>query len=293
MKSPIRALSLAVGFAALPLSGCELLQGLYQQDLEIPIPLETPAAELDATAQVESAESSLCSDPDSRNCLVVKALDYSDDQNVGDPPTIPDEFPVEVTVMDPATQMEETINAEDWAKEAGLSEGMDLAQAIPVDLTEAVGVETPDAVKAVTFKNVKLNWQENSFTFDTVPFDLYVSSEAIDDLSDAQALIDAGTVQKVGTIPVQPAATTGEADVTFEEGGEERFSDALKALTFTVVVALPPNTEVTLNDGTDLPDGTATKKKPLGFAKVSMKADLVYTVSAADVVGQVQDATQQ
>lgn len=288
MKSSLRPLAFASSALLVPLTGCELLQALYQTELEFPIPLETPAADLDATTQFESVERSLCNDPDAYNCLVVKALDATDDGEISDPPTIPDEFPVSVTLVNPDTQQEETVNAEEWAAEAGLADAFDFAQAIPVDLTESLPGYDPENVKSVTFADVRLNWSENSLTFNTVPLDLYVSTEALEDTSDADALIAEGLVQRVGTIPAQEAEVAGESPVEFLEGGEETFVEALRALKFTVVISLPDDATVGLAPGTPLGDGSETRRKPVGEATVSLKANLVYKVSAAEVIGPVE-----
>lgn len=289
MPCPSRLAPLALAAALAPTPGCELLQSLYEQPIDVPVPLETPAAELDATAQVESVEETLCSDEGSYDCAIVQALDRYDDDQVGDPPRIPEEFPIEITVKNPATGDDEAVNVEEWVQEAGLAEGIELAQAVPVDLRTAVGVQDTSAVEAVSFRDVKLNWQENTFTFNTVPLDLYVYTEALPSLGDAQRLITDGSAQKVGTIPAQEAEATGEVDVQFVAGGEDLFGEALKALRFTLIVALPEDAPLGLNDGAE----AGTKRKPLGIAKVSLKAELVYSVSAAEIISQIDEATAE
>lgn len=291
MKSLPRTLSFALaGLVVVPLTGCEIFQSLLSQELQVPLDLETPPADLEATEQVDAVESALCDDADSYNCVVVQALDMSDDEQVSDPPAIPDEFPVAIDITNPETGQEETVDVEQWAADVGLGQDLELQQVIPMDLTALVGVESPEAIESVTVSDVALGWIENTFTFDTVPLDLYIGTEIVSDpLADAQQLIADGVVEKVGTIPVQEAGVTGDAPISFIEGGSEKFNAALKNLKFTSVIALPPGAQIALKEGTD----ENLRRKPTGDASVSLKATLLYTVNADQLREQVEGAAEE
>jgi hypothetical protein len=272
--------------ALLPLSGCEILDALFNQEFELPVELESPPAEIDATTPVEETEQTMCDDADSPDCAVVKALDLTDDTMVSDPPKIPDEFPNEVTVTDPVTMTEDTINVETWMNESGLTDEIELAQVIPVDLTSQVDVDSPEAIQDVTFENLALNYISNTLTFDTVDLDLYISEDSYEATDDPEALIEDGSVIKVGTIEAMPAGTDGDAAIVFAEGGSDAFNEALKNLSFTAVIALPPETAFQLKEGST----PEMRLKPKGVAEVSIKATIAYTVSAAQVAEQVDSA---
>jgi hypothetical protein len=266
-------------------AGCDLIQGLLDTEVPLEVPLETPAQEVDVSTKVDEAEAAACEDASSEDCLVLMAIDRTDDDAVSDPPSMPPEFPTEVDVDGDDATTEDVVNAEEWANEQGLAEAADLKVAVPVDLSDQVNVEDEDAIKSVTFDAVSLNFQENSLTFDTVPLDIYVSNGPTDSM-DAQQLIDDGVVEKVGTLEAQPAGETGERPVNFVEGGTELFNTALKSLSFTLVAALPEGETPQLpkND-----DGTMIIK-PYGKAMLSLKAQVVFKVSASQLLDKAEEA---
>lgn len=291
LRARTLSLSLAlVGLVAVPTSGCDLFNALLSQEFQVPLELETPAADLNATEHIDAVEAALCEDSESYNCAVVSALDYSDDEEIGDPPRIPAEFPVATEITNPETGENETVNVEEWASDIGLSQDLDFEQVIPMDLTALVQVEDPAAIKDVTVSDVRLTWVENTFTFDTIPMDLYIGTEVVDDplTADVQQLIDDGLVEKVGTIPAQEAETAGDAPVSFVDGGSETFNNALKGLKFTAVLAMPKGTPVGLKEGSE----ENLRRKPTGDARVSLKATLLYTVSAEQLREQAQSVTE-
>lgn len=285
MKPAARSLAL-LGSLLLPLWGCELFEGILSEEFQIPVDLETPEMDLNVTEQVDAVESGLCSDADSFNCAVVQALDYSDDEEVSDPPQLPEQFPVEIEVVNPETGVEETVNVEDWAAEVGLSSDFDLKQAVPMDVTSLLGVDSPDAVQSVAVTDLVLNWKENTFTFETVPMELYVSDEYIEDITDPDGLLAEGRVTRVGTIPAQEPGVAGESPIEFVDGGNEVFNDALRGLRFTLLVAMPEGAEMGLSEGAE----PGTRVKPTGDARVTVKATLEYTVSASDIASQIDEA---
>lgn len=266
--------------------GCELFDQVLGGKVELPpIPLETPPQEIDVTARVEAAEDAICEDRTSEDCLVLIALDGTDG-SVEEPPRLPPEFPARHDPDGPGPT--EEIDVEQWAKDQGLNAAAsDLKVAVPVDLSGQVNVEDESAIQDVRFDTVAVNFQSNTLTFDTIPLDLYASVGPVEDLSDPDALIASGAVEKIGTIEAKAAGETGDAPVTFVEGGNAIFNEALKSLSFALVVAVPEGTQVALprtEDGENL-------VKPLGKASLSVKASVIYTVNAADVVQGVEEAT--
>lgn len=286
-----RTLSLAlVGLVALPMSGCELINALLSQEFEIPLDLETPPADLNVTEQVNAIEAGLCDDPESYNCAVVRALDYSDDEEVSNPPRLPAEFPVAVDIQDPESGDPETVDIEQWLADVGLGQDLDFQHVIAMDLTSLIEVDDASAIRDIKVSDVKLVWLENSLTFDTIPMDLYVGPGLVEDplTADAQQLIADGLVEKVGTIPAQEAETAGDAPVSFVEGGSAKFNEALQGLKFTAVLAMPEGTPVGLKEGSE----ENLRRKPTGEASVSLHATLVYTVSAEQLREQAESVTE-
>ncbi len=285
LRRAVRPLLVLAVVAATP--GCELIQGLLDAEVPLEVPLETPGQEVDVSAKVDDLEAQACSAPDEQDCTILKAIDRTDDGAESDPPSMPPEFPVEVDVDGDDATDEDKVNAEEWANDQGLSEAADFKVAVPVDLTEQVQVEDEDAIKSVTFESLALNFQENSFTFATVPLDVYVSSGPVDG-TDAQQLIDDGEVEKIGTLGAQPAGETGERPVDFIAGGSDKFNVALKSLRFTLVAALPEDVEPAL------PKNAAGDMiiKPYGKAMISLKAQVIFKVSASQVIDKVDEATE-
>jgi hypothetical protein len=279
MKPSQRLLPLALAIL-LPATGCELFEGLFSQNFQFPIDMETPTMDLNVTDQVNAIEDALCSDADSYNCAVVKALDYSDDEEISDPPRIPDEFPVEVDVVDPVSADTESVNAEEWASDVGLTSDLDLKAVVPMDVTSLLGGNPPEAIEDVNVTVLALSWKENTFTFDTAPMNLYVADELIADVSDPDRLLEEGQVQLVGTVPARDAGGTGDVPVEFVDGGKEIFNAALKGLRFTLLLALPEDANMSLREGAG---GPGTRVKPTGDASVTVKATLEYTLNGAAI----------
>jgi len=262
------------------------------QSLQIPIPLESPTQEIDATSQVLAFESRLCADAQSDDCLVVQALDYSDDENVSNPPSIPEEIPTEVTLVDPNTGTPlidpdtgepRVVNVEEWVNQSGFKDNLDLSQSLNIDLSEKLaekGINTDSVIDAVTVNSFGVEYVENSLTFSGVELDLYVSVGAVENASDSAQLIADGLVEKVGTVPAQDAQSVGLAPIAFVSGGNALLNEALKAATFTLVIAAQPGSSLVLAQG----QNANTLKKPFGLAEVSVKDELVYTVSTKGLV---------
>lgn len=288
-----------VPFALAPLAGCDLF-GLVDQTLDIPIDLESPPQSFDLTGPVAEAEGSACSAADSAGCTALKAIcnTGTDTSTCDTAPSMPDTFPAQITVG------AETKDANELMADMGITDATQIEVGVPVDTTEQLadqGVQSPDAVKSVSIDAMSLAWKSNSLTFDAPPLDLYISGEDLGEGAlDAQALIDAGAVTKIGTIGKdldgdgtfdvgQVAGETGDVAVEFDANGKDALNEAVKSGTFTIVTAVTPGHGLTLK--ADPADATKVRK-PTGAGEIALKATLVYQVSASDVVGGVQDATQ-
>ena len=277
---------------ALPLAGCELF-GLLDQPLELPIDLTTPPQDFDVSAGVEAVEDGACADDGSPSCLTLTAICESEAGRDCATPTMPDTFPSELEVV----PGEPPVQARDMMDELGVSEATEMEIALPVDVAAALedeGVQTPDAVQNVSIGALVMEWPENTLTFDAPPLDLYIAKEAVEPGAlDAEALIASGAVDKVGTIGIdvdgdgeidigQAAGSTDAVPVSFVEGGNELMSAAFRTASFTVVTAVPAGKGLTLKES----GGRVTK--PTGAGKVQLKATLVFSVKASDVVNAAQ-----
>jgi hypothetical protein len=303
-RIPALARVLVVATAVAPLAACDLwaqLTGAYDEPIDLEVELESPPVPLDVSTQVTTMEGAWCATDDAPNCLVLKAIDRSDDEALEDPPSIPAEFPIEVAIEDdegnalPDPECTEVnpldcdpyiANVEQFFTAAGLFDAIDLAQVVPLDLTEQLEVSSPEAVQEVSFSDVGLMWVDNMLTFDTVDLDLYMTLEFFEE-GDAPALIADGSVTKIGTIDRQLADTSGKTPINFiDDEAEALFNEGLKSLKFTIVIAAPEGTQFTLNDG----EAVGTKRKPFGEVGVSMVATLVYSVTPSALVGDARDA---
>src|SRR4051812_2357738 len=162
---------------------------------------------------------------------------------------MPSEFPIEVTVG------ADTVNANDLMVDMGVSKATELKVGLPVDVGGALadeGVQSPDAIQNVSITDVNMKWPSNTLTFDAPPLDLYVTTDDVGDgdAIDADALITAGTVKKVGTVGIdldgdgtfdigQKAGSTDDVPLVFVKGGEDLLTAAVRAPKFTIVTAVP------------------------------------------------------
>ena len=274
---------------ALPLAGCELF-GIFDQPLELPLDLTTPAQDFDVTAGVDAVEDGACSDAGSASCLTLTAICQSEEGRDCATPTMPDTFPSELEVV----PGEPPVQARAMMDELGVSEATEMEIALPVDVAAALaeeGVQTPDAVQNVSIGALVMEWPENTLTFDAPPLDLYIAKDAVEPGAlDAEALIASGAVDKVGTIGLdvdgdgiidigQTAGSTEPVAVAFVDGGNELLSAAFRTASFTLVTAVPSGKGLTLKES----GGRVTK--PTGKGKVQLKATLIFSVKASDIVG--------
>lgn len=293
MLSRVALLLALVPFSLLG-SACDLFDFL-QQDVEIPLDLTSPPTDVDVDGPIAEAEGTACSAADSASCIALTAICQSEDGRDCSTPTMPDEFPGTVDLPGGGSA-----DANQLMEDMGVTEASEIELALPVDVASALaneGVQTPDAVKEVAIDAVVVQWPENSLTFDAPIIDLYIANEDVGEGAiDAEALIAAGTVTKVGTIGRdldedgtldvgQVAGETTDVDVEFVAGGNELFNEAVKGAAFTLVTAVPEGAGLTLKQKSGDPD---TVLKPAGQAQLQLKATLVYKVSAADIIGQVQ-----
>ncbi|MCC7108295.1 MAG: hypothetical protein IT382_03325 [Deltaproteobacteria bacterium] len=293
MVSRIAFVLASLGFSLLG-SACDLFSFL-QQDVEIPLDLTSPPTDVDVDGPIGEAEGSACSAADSAACIALTAICQTEDGRDCGTPSMPDEFPGTVDLPGGGSA-----DANQLMEDMGVTEASEIELALPVDVASALaneGVQTPDAVKEVVIDAVVLQWPENSLTFDAPIIDLYIANEDVGEGAvDAEELIANGTVTKVGTIGLdldedgtldvgQVAGGTTDAPVEFVAGGNELFNEAVKGASFTLVTAVPEGAGLELKQKSG---DAATVLKPAGQAQLQLKATLVYKVSAADIIGQVQ-----
>ena len=278
---------------ALPLAGCELFGLINGEAIELPLDLTTPPQDFDVTAGVTAVEQGACSDPASAACATLTAICQSEAARDCGTPTMPDTFPSQVEVV----PGEPPVQARAMMDELGVSEATEMELALPVDVAAALadeGVQTPDAVQNVSIDALVMEWPENTLTFDAPPLDLYIAKDPVEPGElDAEALIASGAVEKVGTIGLdvdgdgvidigQRAGSTDPVDVAFVDGGNDLLSAAFRTAAFTVVTAVPEGKGLTLKEE----GGRVTK--PTGAGKVQLKATLVFSVKASDILGAAQ-----
>jgi hypothetical protein len=293
MVSRIAFVLASLGFSLLG-SACDLFSFL-QQDVEIPLDLTSPPTDVDVDGPIAEAEGSACSAADSAACIALTAICQSEDGRDCGTPSMPDEFPGTVDLPGGGSA-----DANQLMEDMGVTEASEIELALPVDVASALaneGVQTPDAIKEVVIDAVVLQWPANSLTFDAPIIDLYIANEDVGEGAvDAEELIANGTVTKVGTIGLdldedgtldvgQVAGGTTDAPVEFVAGGNELFNEAVKGASFTLVTAVPEGAGLELKQKSG---DAATVLKPAGQAQLQLKATLVYKVSAADIIGQVQ-----
>jgi len=281
--------------AAVPLAGCDLISSWFQQSVDLPITLASPPQDFSVTDAVNQAQGEACATTDSPSCTALTAICNTKNGATCPDDGMPDEFPIEVTVG------ADTVNANDLMVDMGVSKATELKVGLPVDVGGALadeGVQSPDAIQNVSITDVNMKWPSNTLTFDAPPLDLYVTTDDVGDgdAIDADALITAGTVKKVGTVGIdldgdgtfdigQKAGSTDDVPLVFVKGGEDLLTAAVRAPKFTIVTAVPDGKGMKL--GTKQGDA-GTALKPQGDGSISLEATLVYTVSAADIVGGVQ-----
>jgi len=242
------------------------------EGLNLPLDLETDAATLDVDAALVKAEAKLCEDTESDGCKILKALDATDGTE-SDPPALPDSIPTSVDVEGLSTG-EPTVSVDEWLKkEDGVLESIRAKHAVSADLTDKVGATNKEKIKEVVLNKLAFNWQENTLSFDMVTLDFYLSLDSFEDITDPDALLAEESMTKIGTITGQLAGEAGEVDVEFDEGGEDKFMQALEDLTFTLVVGIPDEATLELKL-----DEAENMIKPSGIATVSLQAEVVYTI---------------
>jgi hypothetical protein len=282
------ALAPAAAFA-LASSGCELFAFL-DQPLELPVDLTTPEQDFDVDEGVASAEEGACEDDASPSCATLRAICQTEEGRACDAnPTMPAEFPSEVVVI----AGEPPVEANELMSDLGITEATEMELAVPVDVAAALadeGVQTPDAVENVSIGALSMLWPENTLTFDAPPLDLYIAKEAVPPGAlDAEALIASGAVDKIGTVGIdvdgdgnidvgQVAGSTADVPVVFIDGGNALLSEAFRKAEFTIVTAVPDGKGLTLKD-----EGGVVKK-PAGQGKIALKATVVFSVKASDVI---------
>jgi hypothetical protein len=276
--------------------------GLIPTEIPVPIPLNSPSVDVDVGAGVDDAVASVCADEEDAACKSIALICRAETGADCDPIDLPDQFPREIEVEEGDVRDVLDLLPDE------LKDAAQLKFAIPADLTDALageGVSDPSQVKSIAFEQVFITWEENSLTFDAPVLDVFVGPFA-EDVTDPDGLLASGDFTKVGTIGRdldeatpgfeigQVAGETGQVPLSFIEGGNAAFNDALRALSFTLVLALPDGQTLSLKEV----EGTSPVKvrKPDGAAKLKLESILTYTVdlaaAATDAGGAVDDATE-
>ncbi len=283
MKNWLRA-SLVIP-QIIAVTACDLIP----TELDIPIPLDTPPVDIDVGAAMDDGVDSACESPDNASCQSIGLICEAETGAPCDPVTLPAQFPREIDVNGTPTAAEDLLPEE-------LLEASRIKFALPIDVAGALsdqGVGSPDQVQAISFTEVFVTWDENTLTFDAPVLDVYVGP-VVDGLEtlDPEALITESGFEKVGTVGLdtddaagfdvgQLAGTTGQVPLSFVEGGNELFNDALKSFAFTLVLVAPEGQTLTLKQT----DGDATKVlAPDGAASIKLETTLTYTVDLAGAV---------
>jgi hypothetical protein len=280
----------ALALVPLALVGaCDLLG--IPQELEIPIPLDTPPVEIDVGGAVGTAISQACSEPTAASCEGIALICQADNGGTPcDPVDLPAQFPKECPNLDG-----DMVSA-DSLLPPEVKEAAEVKFAIPVDLAEmlsAQGVDSSEQVKQISFNKIDLAWDENSLTFDAPVLDVYVGPAA-DDVTDPAALISDPAFTKVGTVGKdldddgafdvgQAAGVADTVPLNFVSGGNDTFNEALRTFTFTLVLAAPEGQAVGLKDveGSSEPVKVA---RPDGVATVRLKSELSFKVNLVEAL---------
>jgi len=278
VRAPLSALALVP--VAL-VGACDVLG--IPRELDIPIPLDTPPVDIDVTVAVASAVEQACSDPTAPSCEGIGLICQADNGGtVCDPVDLPEQFPKECPNL-----RGETVSADELMPEE-VKDAAELKFAIPVniaDLLSAQGVTSADQVKQISFSKVDLSWEENSLTFDAPVFDVYVGPH-VDDVSDPAALIAGGEFARVGSVG-KDLDDDGDFDVgqvagVFVTGGNDAFNEALRAFTFTLVLAAPDGQALGLKE---IPNTDPVEvARPGGVATVKLKSELSFKVNLVEAL---------
>jgi hypothetical protein len=253
--------------------------------LDLPVPLSTPAFDLDVGSAIDQAVTAACPAADAVSCQGIALICQAESGAPCDPVDLPAQFPAEIDVDGTTTRAEDLLPAE-------VADAARPQVAIPVDLGQALadaGASDPEQVKSVSFDEVFITWEENSLSFDAPVLDVYVGPAA-NDVSDPEALIASGDFVKVGTVgkDIDPdtagfevgqlAETTGQVPLAFVAGGNDAFNERLRSLAFTMVLSAPEGQSLTLKavDGDD-----SKVRKPDGAAAIKLEATLTYTIDVA------------
>jgi hypothetical protein len=263
---------------------------LIPTEVDIPIPLNTPPVDIDVGAAMDDGVDSACETPENASCQSIGLICQAEEGAPCDPVVLPAQFPNEIDVEGTPTPAVDLLPEE-------LIEASRIKLALPVDLAGALeeeGVANPDQVKAISFSEVFVTWDENTLTFDAPVLDVYVGPvvDGLDAL-DPEELITQSGFEKIGTVGIdtdgeggfdvgQLAGTTGQVPLSFVDGGNDTFNEALKSFAFTLVLVAPEGQTLTLK----AVDGDATKvSAPDGAASIKLEATLNYTVDLADAAG--------
>jgi hypothetical protein len=269
-------------------AGCDLLG--IPSEVDVPIPLDTPAVDIDVGGAVGAAVAQACSDPAAESCNGIGLICQANNGGTAcDPVELPAQFPAACP-----TPNGDTVSANDLLP-ADVKKAAEIKFAIPVDLADLLseqGVSSSDQVKQISFKKVDISWEANTLTFDAPVLDVYVGPH-VDDTSDAAALIANADFKKVGTVGKdlnddgtfdvsQEAGVADAVPLNFVEGGNDTFNEALRSFTFTLVFAAPEGQGLSLKE---VPGSDPLKvARPDGVGTIKLKSELSFKVNLAEAI---------
>lgn len=247
--------------------------------IRVPVSINYGLDPIDVEAFVLEGERLTCDDPDAWTCFVLRAIDELDGA-LADPPRLPDEIPTRIAVFD-AEGEEVVVDVEQWVRDTGLLSEFRFAHLTPIDLRDQLPTDKPALVRSVEIDEVFVRWPSNTLTFPTVALDVYVGEGGLP-ADDPLALVDAGKLEHIGTIPPQAAGDTKtRRKIQFSEDGREVMVDYLRDLEFSLAVVLPSADLVELGRG-----GTPnTVRRPGGRARAVIEGRAFYVIDGVTAAG--------
>lgn len=251
-------------------------------ELDLPLKTDTPEIVINLNAQVQAFESGLRDGGD--NEAILTALCNCEGDPTGcvapdegcNPPILPDMIPREI---DDPTHPGSTLNVTEWleADAESLEKLTDVAQAVSIDVTDIIEIQSPEAVKSVTVEKISVKFSENTLSVPLPDMEAYTGSGvSSEELLDAKKLIEDEKLEKFGVLASIPGGNTDSHEMTLDEEGKATFSESLKKLDVAIavhsVVDFPP-------------EGTEPIVKPKGEGKLTAKLEALFTVSAEFACG--------
>lgn len=261
----------------LALAGCALFGG----PVDVGVRVLTDPVEVDVGADVDDRVDALCADPEAASCAGPAALCALHHGEPCDPVVLPGELAVALDV-----DGDGTLETVDQLLGHEVMQEARLAFALPIDLTDELDCGSGDALEDLSLDEVRVAWPRNTLTFDAPVLDVFVGPPSD---GDAEELLDQGGFTRIGRLGRdidgdgaldvgQEAGSTEDTPLSWVSGGQEALEDAVRGVTFTIVVASADGHEVSLLPVDGEPD---LVHRPDGVARVAFAATVRYRVKAA------------